>query len=176
MKQFQNINKISLLIVGLISTQLVNAQNIQIDTLIDTKAINCYALFQHPESKIAVLLQDFSRDGQKNVKLNKSKQTMIIDNNTYYGVQGYRYYKTAHTEQDDLAVDHHVFGSQLIKIALQKYKSGKTQSNGYYFVFKGTPTTVLYHLRKVVGDDWNIENALDETPQGNSKLSCGYTR
>ena len=23
--------------------------------------------------------------------------------------------------------------------------------------------------------EWNIENAIDETPQGNSKLSCGYT-
>ncbi|MFW2014881.1 hypothetical protein [Acinetobacter bereziniae] len=156
--------------------QFTHAQGIQIGSLIDIKALNCDMIFQKPESKIAGLLRDFSANGPKQVKLNKSKQMMTIGGHTYVGIQGHQYYKTAHTEQDDLAVDTDVFGVRLIKIALQKHQLANTQSKGYYFVFRGEPTTVLYHLRKVVGDEWNIENAIDETPQGNSKLSCGYTR
>ncbi|MBJ8554499.1 hypothetical protein [Acinetobacter bereziniae] len=155
--------------------QFTHAQGIQIGSLIDIKALNCDMIFQKSESKIAGLLRDFSANGPKQVKLNKSKQMMTIGGHTYVGIQGHQYYKTAHTEQDDLAVDTDVFGVRLIKIALQKHQLANTQSKGYYFVFRGEPTTVLYHLRKVVGDDWNIENAIDETPQGNSKLSCGYT-
>jgi hypothetical protein len=156
--------------------QFTHAQGIQIGSLIDIKALNCDMIFQKPESKIAGLLRDFSASGAKQIKLNKSKQIMTIGGNTYSGIQGHQYYKTAHAEQDDLAVDVDIFGVQLIKIALQKHQLADRQSKGYYFVFRGTPTTVLYHLRKVVGDEWNIENAIDETPQGNSKLSCSYTR
>ncbi|MCX5468500.1 hypothetical protein [Acinetobacter nematophilus] len=161
---------------ALIGPQFTNAKDIQIGSLIDIKALNCDQLFQKPESKITALLRDFNAKGPKQIKLNKSKQIMTIGGNTYSGIQGHQHYKTAHLEQDDLAVDHQVFGVRLIKIALQKHQSGKSQSKGFYFVFEGTPTTITYHLRKVVGDDWNIENTLDETPQGNSKLSCGYTR
>jgi len=167
--------KIIFAISILFGWQFTHAQGVQIGSLIDIKALNCDMIFQKPESKIAELLRDFSADGPKQVKLNKSKQMMTIGGHTYVGIQGHQYYKTAHTEQDDLAVDTDVFGVRLIKIALQKHQLANTQYKGYYFVFRGEPTTVLYHLRKVVGDEWNIENAIDETPQGNSKLSCGYT-
>jgi hypothetical protein len=159
-----------------LGTQITHAKDFQIASLIDIKALNCDQLFQKPESKIAILLRDFNAKGSRQIKLNKSKQIMTIGGNTYSGIQGHQYHRTAYLEQDDLAVDSDVFGVRLIKIAVQKHHLANTQSKGYYFVFRGEPTTVLYHLRKVVGDDWNIENTLDETPQGNSKLSCGYTR
>ncbi len=86
--------RIILVLLSLSSTQFIYAKNIQIKTLIDMKAINCDALFQNPESKIVPLLNDFGGNGQKNIRLNNIKQTMKIGQNTYYGVQGYQYYKT----------------------------------------------------------------------------------
>ena len=151
-----------------------HSKDIHINTLIDSKAINCDAIFQNPESKITTLLNDFSGDGRKNIKLNKAKQTMMIGKNTYHGVQGYQYYKTKNTEQEDLAVNFDIFGVKVIKIALQSFKSGDSESGMYYLIFEGKPVMVIYHLRKVMGNDWNIENTLEETPQGNSKLVCVY--
>ena len=149
------------------------AKNIQINQVVDSKAINCN-VFSKPESKIVPLLQDFSGDGKKNLKLNKSKQTLTIGKNTYMGVQAYQYYKTAHTEQEDLAVNFKVYGVKVLKIALQGFKSEDGESGSFYFVFEGHPVDVGYHLRKAMGSDWNIENTLEETPQGNSKLSCVF--
>ncbi|WEI21391.1 hypothetical protein PYR74_15265 [Acinetobacter bereziniae] len=128
--------------------QFTHAQGVQIGSLIDIKALNCDMIFQKPESKIAGLLRDFSANGPKQVKLNKSKQMMTIGGHTYLGIQGHQYYKTAHTEQDDLAVDTDVFGVRLIKIALQKHQLANTQSKVYYFVFRGSqPQYFIIYVR-----------------------------
>ena len=150
------------------------AKDLPINSLVDMKAINCNAVFQNPESKISILLQDFSGDGQKNIKLDKGKQTMVIGKNTYHGVYGYQYYKTKNVEQQDLAVSFNTFGVKVIKIALKSIKNNESESGAYYFIFQGSPVDVTYKIRKVMGSDWNIENTLDETPLGNTKLECVY--
>ena len=153
---------------------IAHAKDIDIQNLVDYKAINCQ-IFGNPESKMAVLLRDFSGDGQKNIKLNKLKQTLTIDSTTYHGVEGYKYYKTKNSEQEDFAVNFDVFGVKVIKIALQNFKAQDYgESGSFYFIFKGSPIDVTHKMRKALGSNWGMENTLAETPQGNAKLTCIY--
>lgn len=163
-----------LFLIFLLATSCSYAKDIQINSLVDKKAINCETIFQNPESKISTLLHDFSGDGQKKIKMDPAKQTMTIGENTYFGVHGYKYYKTTHSEQEDLAVNFDVFGVKVIKIALKSIKTNESESGAYYFIFQGNPLDITYHLRKIMGSDWNIENVLEKTPQGNTKLECVY--
>ncbi len=154
-------------------SQLSNAEVFEVDDLIDEKAINCN-VFSKPESKFIQLINDFSSNTKSKLRLNKANQILTINNHAYSGVQGHQYYKTKQVEQNDLAVNLQVFNSHLIKIAFQSYKSNEGESGIYYLVFKGSPATVLFQLKKTMEDDWNVENTLEETPQGNSKLVCVY--
>ncbi len=77
-------------------------------------------------------------------------------------------------EQEDLAVNFDMFGVKVIKIALQRFKSTEDESGSYYLIFQGKPVNVLFNLRMRMENEWNIENTLEETPQGNSKLMCVY--
>lgn len=146
---------------------------IQITELIDEHAINCH-VFSQPESKFVQILQDFSGSTNLNVKLDKGKQILKIKNSSYLGIQGYQFYKTEHMKQNDLSVNFNVFNANLIKIAFQSYKTEEGESGIYYFIFKGSPADVLYRMKKSMGDTWNIENLLEETAQGHSKLTCIY--
>lgn len=157
-----------------IALQSANAKNFQINELIDEHAINCH-VFSQPDSKFVRILQDFSESTNLNVKLDKVKQILKIKNSSYFGIQGHQFYKTKHMEQNDLAVNFNVFDANLIKIAFQSYKTEQGESGIYYFVFKGSPVDVLYRMKKSMGHIWNIENLLEETAQGNSKLTCVYT-
>lgn len=157
-----------------IALQSANAKNFQITELIDEHAINCH-VFSQSESKFVQILQDFSGSTNSNVKLDKAKQILKIKKSSYFGIQGHQFYKTKHMEQNDLAVNFNVFNANLIKIAFQSYKAEEVESGIYYFIFKGSPADVLYRMKKSMGHTWNIENLLEETAQGNSKLACIYT-
>ncbi len=152
-----------------IGIQLIHAKDIQINTLINRQVINC----EMPHSMMT-LVNDIHDQHEKGIKVNKTGQTVQLGKNKYSGIQGYQYYKTKHIEQHDFAVKFNYFGSKVIKIALQGFKSEEGESGIYYLVFQGDPVSVTYHLRKAMGNDWNIENTLEETPQGNSKLVCVY--
>lgn len=156
-----------------IALQSANAKNFQITELIDEHAINCH-VFSQPESKFIQLISDFSVNTKPKLHLDKGKQTLKINNHNYVGIHGHQYYKTKHTEQNDLAVNIEVFNANLIKIAFQSYKTNEGESGIYYFVFKGSPVDVLHNLKKSMGNGWNIENTLEQTSQGNSKLECVY--
>lgn len=78
--------------------------------------------------------------------------------------------------QDDFAVNFEKYGVRVIKIAFQAIKTSESESGTYYFIFEGHPSTVLYQLKKYFGEKWISELSLDETPQGNTKLSCVYIR
>ncbi|RZG74102.1 hypothetical protein [Acinetobacter sp. WCHAc060025] len=161
--------KIILTLFSLTSIQLLHAKDIQISSLINRQAINC----EMPNPMIA-LVNDVHDQYEKGIKVNKAGHTVQLGKNKYLGIQGYQYYKTKHIEQHDFAVNFNALGSKVIKIALQGFKSEEGESGIYYLVFQGKPATVTYHLRKVMGNDWNIESILEETPQGNSKLVCVY--
>lgn len=161
--------KIILILLSLTSIQLLQAKEIQINSLINRQAINC----EMPNPMIA-LVNDVHDQHEKGIKVNKVGKTAQLGKNKYLGIQGYQYYKTKNMEQHDFAVSFNAFGRKVIKIALQGFKSEEGESGMYYLIFEGKPVTVTYHLRKAMGNDWNIENTLEETPQGNSKLVCVY--
>lgn len=152
-----------------IGIQLIHAKEIQINTLINRQVINC----EMPHSMMT-LVNDIHDQHEKGIKVNKKEHTVQLGKNKYSGVQGYQYYKTKYIEQHDFAVNFNYLGSKVIKIALQGFKSEEGESGIYYLIFQGDPVSVTYHLRKAMGNDWNIENTLEETPQGNSKLVCVY--
>ena len=152
-----------------IGIQLIHAKDIQINTLINRQVINC-----EMPNPMMTLVNDVHDQHEKGIKVNKTGQTVQLGKNKYSGIQGYQYYKTKHIEQHDFAVNFNYLGSKVIKIALQGFKSEEGESGIYYLVFQGDPVSVTYHLRKAMGNDWNIENTLEETPQGNSKLVCVY--
>ena len=152
-----------------IGIQLIHAKDIQINTLINRQAINC-----EMPNPMMTLVNDVHDQHEKGIKVNKTGQTVQLGKNKYSGIQGYQYYKTKHIEQHDFAVNFNYLGSKVIKIALQGFKSEEGESGIYYLVFQGNPAAVTYHLRKAMGNDWNIENTLEETPQGNSRLVCVY--
>ena len=161
--------KIYLTFISLWFASSAQGKDIQIEKLINRQAINC-----EMPNPILNLVNDVTQQTRKGIRVNKDKQTIQLDQNKYLGVQAYQFYKTKHVEQHDFAVNFKAYGVDVIKIALQGIKTSESESGAYYLIFKGSPTDVVYHLRKVMGNDWNIENTLEETPQGNSKLMCVY--
>lgn len=157
------------ILLSLMGIQLLQAKDIQISSLINRQAINC-----EMPNPMMTLVNDVHDQHEKGIKVNKTGQTVQLGKNKYSGVQGYQYYKTKSIEQHDFAVNFNYLGSKVIKIALQGFKSEEGESGIYYLVFQGDPVSVMYHLRKAMGNDWNIENTLEETPQGNSRLVCVY--
>lgn len=161
--------RIILAFVCLWTTQFTTAKDIKIESLINRQSINC----EMPNPMIN-FINDVNQQNKKHIQVNKALQTVQLDKNKYLGVQGYQHYKTKNVDQDDFAVNTQVYGVKLIKIALQGIRTVESESGAYYFIFEGKPSTVMYHIRKAMANDWNIENTLEETPQGNSKLVCVY--
>ena len=145
------------------------AKDIKIASLINRQTINC----EMPNPMIN-LINDFHTQKESGVRVKKSNQSVQLGRNKYLGIQGYQHYKTKKVDQDDFSVNLNAFGSKVIKVALQGIQTRQSESSTYYLVFQGKPVDVTYHLRKVMGNDWNIENVLEETPQGNSKLVYVY--
>ena len=157
---------LSFMYLTMISTQ---AKTIQIEALLNDDALNCYA-----SESIFKFSNDLREQKKRGIKLNKSEQKLKLGSNIYNGIQAHQNYKTQHMIQHDFAVNFKKNGVKVIKIAFQAIKTSESESGAYYFIFEGKPSAVLFQLKRTLGDIWNIENTLEETPQGNTKLSCVY--
>lgn len=117
---------------------------------------------------------DLSQQKNLGIKVNRSIQELKLSKNTYLGIQAHQSYKTKNTIQNDFAVNFKKYEVKVLKIAFQEIKTSESESRAYYFIFEGKPLTVLFQLKKTLGHIWNIENLLEETAQGHSKLTCIY--
>lgn len=145
------------------------AQTIQIDELMNENSLNCGA-----SEWIFKFSNDLSEQKKLGIKVNQSERKLRLGDNTYLGIQAHQNYKTQNMIQNDFAVNFQKYGAKVLKIAFQEIKTSESESGAYYFIFQGQPTTVLHQLKKTLGKNWNIENTLEATPQGNTKLSCVY--
>lgn len=145
------------------------AKNIQVEELVDLNSLNCSA-----SERIFQFANDLRVQKKQGLQVDLSKQNLKLASNIYWGVQAHQNYQTKNMVQDDFAVNFEKYGLSVIKIAFQAIKTSESESGAYYFIFKGKPSTVLFQLKKTLGNKWNIENILEETPQGNSKYTCVY--
>lgn len=146
-----------------------HAETIQIEELMNENSLNCKG-----SEWIFKFSNDMSEQKKIGLKVNKSEQKLRLGNNTYFGIQAHQNYKTQNMIQNDFAVNFQKYGVKVLKIAFQEIKTSESESGAYYFIFQGKPVTVLHQLEKRLGQNWNIENTLEATPQGNTKLSCVY--
>ena len=146
-----------------------HAETIQIEQLVNDDSLNC-----NSSEWIFKFSNDLSEQKKRGIKVNPSGQKLRLGNNTYMGIQAHQNYKTKNMVQNDFAVNFEKNGVKVIKIAFQEIKTSESESGAYYFIFEGKPSTVLFQLKKTLGDIWNMENILEETPQGNSKYTCVY--
>ncbi|TCM67838.1 hypothetical protein EC844_107133 [Acinetobacter calcoaceticus] len=161
--------KLSLISLALCMGCSVYAKDINVQSLVNAQSLNC----ELPNPMLN-FIGDFYANGYDSSQFNPGIQRLKLGKNNYRGIQGYQHYTTAHMEQNDFAVNFEHYGVRVIKISLQRIRGSDTESAAYYFVFAGAPVTVTYQLRKALGSVWNIENSLEQTPQGNTKLTCIY--
>ena len=147
----------------------VFSKEIPIKTVVNEQALNC-----HLSPPILTFINDYHEQFDAGIKVNQANQSLRLGKNIYSGISGYQFYKTPHVEQADFAINEQVAELKIIKFSLQAFKSNEGESGIYYLIFKGSPTNVTFHLKRYFGSEWNIENTITETPQGNSKLVCVY--
>ena len=161
--------KLSFFIMAVTLSATASAKEINVNTLINTDALNCKI-----PSRMMNFVYDFHSLGNKAAQLNKNKQSMQLDQNTYLGIQGYQQYQTKAVVQNDFAVNFNVYGVKVMKMVLKGTATKGKESWAYYYVFEGKPGQVSQKLHQAMGDAWTYDLPLQETPQGNSKLLCDF--
>ena len=119
-------------------------------------------------------INDYHEQIDSGIKVNQAQQHVKLGQNIYSGISGYQFYKTKHVEQADFAINEKISLLRIIKFSLQGFKSEEGESGSYYLIFEGNSTNVMFQLKRYFGSEWNLDNTITETPQGNSKLVCVY--